>query len=166
MLDDTVGSAARRDAGVRTLALVDQLAHGGAHERTGRDSLPADQRRELAEEWDHLTRAGGRLKSYQLLGTTRTAGDSTDVSIVRLKFQRDSLLLAVGWKNGALAYTSPGTQNLVAASVFAPGAADEWLSVDWLTGDVHRLTINRSVPDGAPVLTLQTRRGPVIYTRR
>jgi hypothetical protein len=166
LLDDTVGTAARRDAGIRTMSLIDALKHGGVEHRFGRESIPTETRKELDEEWSALTRRGGRLKSYQLLGTTRNTSDSTELAVVRLKFQRDSLLFGVGWKNGTLAYTAPGLPNAVAAVVFAPSSGDEWVSVNWLTDVVRRISIDASGGAAQPTLTIHTSRGPVTYTRR
>ena len=110
---DTAGWNARELAGRNALRLVEGLKAGRVDLGLGGMAVPPDLRRELDAEWSGLTRVGGRLKSMQLLGTTAGAERDEQLSLLRLKFERDSLLYGVGWKAGALAYTQPGTRNVI-----------------------------------------------------
>jgi hypothetical protein len=154
---DTSGWRDRQAAGERALALVDAVNRGTAIAFRG---VTPDVRRELADEWDGLTRVGGRLKSIQLLGTVTDANGGGQLSIVRLKFQRDSLLYGVGWAGDSLRYTIAGIQNRAAPPIFAPTSGTEWVSFDWSAETQLRFTT-----DGRGTMTLQTANGPVVFTR-
>lgn len=118
-----------------------------------------------SSEWAGSRRIGGALKSYQLLGATRSPDDTGQVAVVRLKFQRDSLLYGVGWSGNTFRYTTVGIRNLVAPVVFAKVSATEWASYDWTSENVRRLGIRRTMPNGPAILRLETPTGPVVFER-
>ena len=163
---DTAGWRERRNAGERSLALVHALARGNLGPIDGAAPLPDETRRNIASEWAGLERVGGRLKSFQLLGAAPSPDGRGQVAIVRLKFQQDSLLYGVGWLGDTLTYTSPGFRNVVAPLTFAATSATEWVSYDWSTEAVSRLTAIRDAPNAPPRLRLDTPVGPIVYVKQ
>jgi CubicO group peptidase (beta-lactamase class C family) len=163
---DTAGSSARELAGRNALRLIEGLKAGLVELGVG-DTVPARLRRELDAEWSGLTRVGGRLKSVQLLGTTPGSGRDEQLSLLRLKFERDSLLYGVGWKDGALAYTLPGTRNVIGTTVFAAAARGDWRAYDWAADGPVSVTLTRGRASAkAPSLVLHAPDGDVVFTRR
>ena len=163
---DTTGSAARELAGRDALRLIEGLKSGRADLGLG-GTVPADLRRELDAEWSGLTRVGGRLKSVQLLGTAAVGDRNEQLSVMRLKFERDSLLYGVGWKDGALAYTLPGTRNVIGTTVFAAAGRGDWLAYDWAADGPFPVTLTDGrMSAQAPSLVLHAPRGDVVFTRR
>jgi CubicO group peptidase (beta-lactamase class C family) len=159
---DTSGWQERGAAARRSMMLVDALNRRVLQSLSGVAPVPDELRRNIEDEWATLVRAGGQLKSYQLLGVVRSADDAGHVGIVRLKFARDSLLYGVGWSGDTLRYTSVGIQNLVAPLVFARTSATEWASYDWVSERARRLTV-RTLPNGGVTLTLETTNGPISF---
>jgi hypothetical protein len=141
---------------------------GARHEATGpARALSTEVRKALAEEWGDFTAHAGRLKSLQYLGATRERNGGGAVEIVRLKFQRDSLLYGVGWANDTLAYTAPGTQQLISPRIFAPAVGGDWVSYDWTAESVRHARFSGGSGDGGhATLTLETANGPVTFIRR
>jgi hypothetical protein len=163
---DTAGSGGRELAGHNALRLIEGLKAGRADLGLG-ETVPADLRRELAAEWSGLTRVGGRLKSVQLLGTTAGSGRNEQLSLLRLKFERDSLLYGVGWKDGALAYTLPGTRNVIGTTVFATVGRGDWRAYDWSADSPFPVTLTGGRATAkAPSLVLHALDGDVVFTRR
>jgi len=162
---DTVGWRDRQTAGERSLALVHALSSGNLELIDGTPPMPGETRRALASEWLSLQQVGGELKSFQLLGAAASPDGRGQVGVVRLKFQRDSLLYGVGWLGDTLAFTSPGFRNLAAPATFAAVSATEWVSYDWSSGEVRRATLIRDSHATTPRLRIETRDGPVVYVR-
>jgi CubicO group peptidase (beta-lactamase class C family) len=163
---DTAGSSARELAGSNALRLVEGLKAGRVDLDIG-GTVPAELRRELDAEWSGLTRVGGRLKSVQLLGTMAGPEGDEQLSLLRLKFERDSLLYGVGWKDGALAYTQPGTRNVIGTTVFAAAAGGDWVAYNWTADALAPVTFSRGHPVGrAPSLVFRSTDGDVVFTRR
>jgi len=162
---DTAGWNDRELAGRNALRLVEGLKAGRADSGVG-GTVPAGLRRELDAEWSGLTRVGGRLKSVQLLGTVAGAGHDEPLSLLRLKFERDSLLYGVGWKDGAVAYTQPGTRNVIGTTVFAAAAGGDWVAYDWTADALSPITLTRGHVARAPSLVVHSTDGDVVFTRR
>jgi len=163
---DTAGWNARELAGRNALRLVEGLRAGRVDLGLG-GMVPADLRRELDAEWSGLTRVGGRLKSVQLLGTAAGADRDEQLSLLRLKFERDSLLYGVGWKDGALAYTRPGARNVIGTTFFAAGARGDWVAYDWTADAPAPVTLSRGhAAAKAPSLVVHSTDGDVLFTRR
>jgi len=163
---DTVGWSDRELAGRNALRLVEGLKAGPVDVGLG-GMVPTDLRRELDAEWTGLTRVGGRLKSVQLLGTTPGAGRGEQLSLLRLKFERDSLLYGVGWKDGALAYTQPGTRNVIGSTVFAATVRGDWVAYDWGADSAFSFTLTGArVNAKAASFALHAPNGDVVFTRR
>ena len=162
---DTAGWRDRQLAGERSLAVVDALNNGHVDSIRGIAELPSDVRRDLVEEWAGLTRVGGTLKSFQLLGGVDVERNE-QVGIVRLKLQRDSLLFGVGWAGDTLRYTSAGIRNHLAPMVFVAASATEWVSYDWSSEVTRRVSIRGSTPNARSTLTLHTPAGPVVFVRQ
>ena len=166
MRGDTAGWNAREVAGHNALRLVEALKAGRIDLGLG-GTVPAGVRRELDAEWSGLTRVGGRLKSVQLLGTAAGAERDEQLSLLRLKFERDSLLYGVGWKAGALAYTQPGTRNVIGTTVFAAAARGDWVAYDWTADTLAPVTLSRGHGAAkAPSLVVHSTDGDVLFTRR
>jgi CubicO group peptidase (beta-lactamase class C family) len=164
---DTAMWRERQIAGESTLAIVDWLRGVEPAKSAPVRSLPPAVSIELADEWAGFVRHGGLLKSFQFLGTTRDRNRGGSVGIVRLKFQRDSLLYGVAWSNGALAYTAPGIPHFVAPRVFALGPAGDWVSWDWTSESVRRARFaGYSGGGGHATLILETANGPMTFVRR
>ena len=163
---DTAGWSARELAGHDALRLVEGLQTGRADLGLG-GMVPVDLRPELDAEWSGLTRAGGRLKSVQLLGTAAGAERGEQLSLLRLKFERDSLLYGIGWKGGALAYTQPGARNVIGTTVFAAGARGGWVAYDWAADGPFPVTLTGGrIKAKASTLVLHAPHGDVVFTRR
>lgn len=164
---DTAGWRERQAADENSRALVEWLRGADSGVAGPVRALSPELRKALAEEWASLSARGGKLKSLQFLGATRDANGGGPVVIVRLKFQRDSLLYGVGWTNDTLAYTAPGARQLIAPRVFAPAVAGDWVSYDWTAEDVRHATFAGGPGDGGQAtLTLETANGPVTFIRR
>jgi len=161
---DTAGWRERQRAGDRSVALVHALARGDSRPNDGAAPLPDETRRAIAAEWAGLERVGGQLKSYQRLGAAPSPDGRGQVAIVRLKFQRDSLLYGVGWLGDTLTYTRSGIGNLLAPVSFAPASTD-WVSYEWSSETTRRMTVVRE-PNAPPKLRLETTAGPVFYVRQ
>ena len=164
---DTAGSGVRELAGRNALRVIEGLKAGRVDLGLG-ETVPAELRRELAAEWSGLTRVGGRLKSVQLLGTAAGSDRNEQLSLLRLKFERDSLLYGVGWKDGALAYTLPGTPNVIGPTVFAPAGRGDWVAYDWSADGPFPVTLTggRVTTAKAPSFVLHAPDGNVVFTRR
>lgn len=163
---DTAGWSARDIAGRNALRLVDGLKAGRVDLGLG-GPLRADLRRELDAEWSGLTRVGGRLKSVQLLGTAPGTDPGEQLSLLRLKFERDSLLYGVGWKDGTLAYTRPGVRNVIGTTVFAAAKRGDWVTYDWTADTLASVTLSRGhAVAKAPSLVVHSTDGDVLFTRR
>ena len=162
---DTTGWADRAEAGRKSLAFIAALNRKALKSLADITPLPDDTREEVETEWAGLARMGGALKSYQLVGATRSPDDTGQVAVVRLKFARDSLLFGVGWSGNTFRYTTVGIQNLVAPVVFARVSSKEWASYDWGSETVRRLTVSPRLPNGRATLTLETSAGSVVFER-
>ena len=127
--------------------------------------MPDETRRAIAAEWAGLERVGGKLKSYQLLGAAPSPDGQGQVAIVRLKFQRDSLLYGVGWLGDTLTYTSSGIGNLLAPVSVAPAPWTDWVSYEGSSEPTRRMTVVRE-PNAPPKLRLETTAGPVFYVKQ
>jgi hypothetical protein len=110
---------------------------------------------------------GGRLKSVQLLGTAPGTDPGEQLSLLRLKFERDSLLYGVGWKDGTLAYTRPGVRNVIGTTVFAAAKRGDWVTYDWTADTLASVTLSRGhAVAKAPSLVVHSTDGDVLFTRR
>jgi len=161
---DTTRWQDRHAAGEHSLAVVEALRGGDTAALRRITRLAPATQRELVSEWSSIARVGGRLKSFQLLGTAPRGDLSSGVGIVRLKFARDSLLYGIGWEGDTLSFTIPGAPNLVAARVFARSTSSDWVSYDW-TDEVERRIVAGSLGDGTLTLTLETPTSRIVFSR-
>ena len=100
-------------------------------------------------------------------GTTARTDPNEQLALLLLKFSRDILLYCFGWKDGVLAYTLPGTRNVIGMTVFAPAGRGDWLTYDWVADGPSPLALTRGrVSAKGASLVLHAPDGDVVYTRR
>jgi len=138
---DPGGARDRESRGDDTLELIARLKKGDR--RAYRDVLAPRAVEEAAEfdtEWNSLGERMGELRSYQLISTISRPADDTVCSYVRLNFDKATTVMGYEWKGGRLESTMAGATPLPGRVIFAPTGSGEFISRDWMSGDVLRVT--------------------------
>lgn len=139
---DAQGSTARRQIGARTMDLVLKLKHDGpgAYVDTLADSAKKDEP-DFEKEWQQIGSSAGTLRSVQLLGTLPGQGFGQARSLVRLNFDRRTLLMFYTWHDGQLVSTQPDAAPAIEPLLFAPMKDGTYAAYDWTAGAVIQLRL-------------------------
>ncbi|HEX6367602.1 MAG TPA: serine hydrolase domain-containing protein [Longimicrobium sp.] len=121
-----------------------------------RGEMPIEQLRGMHEQFMEGVRA--RLGAQQGVEHVGTSGRGARAStLVRMRFERGTQLLRIGWENGRITGLSPMRE--APPALFVPVAADAWASFDVATGASTRVRFE----SGA--LVVDTPAGPVRASR-
>jgi CubicO group peptidase (beta-lactamase class C family) len=132
---DPSGTETRRADGARTVDLVLELKHdgAGAYAKALADDVKADLAA-FEAEWRQLTDAYGVLLSVQLLGTIPGETALQSRSLVRLKFERATMLMSYAWKDGRLLSTQPRARPEIEPLAFGLEQNGSYAAFDWISG--------------------------------
>jgi hypothetical protein len=161
---DTSAWQVRDRAGKAAVSLIDRLIRSRVLDTLAGERLSPAKRADVQAEWDRLVRRGGRLKSYQILGTRRSGEASSATVILRLIFQRDSLLFGVGFSSDTLVFTQPGIENQLSPMKFVRTSADRWQAYDWIRDSVHVVSL-RATGREPGTITLEMPNGSMVFRR-
>lgn len=154
LLNGGVADARLEALGAQAVAMLQAAARGDyapLHQAFGGE-MPVEQLRGMHEQF--MAGVRGRLGAQQGVEHVGTSGRGPRATtVVRLRMERGTQLLRIGWEGGRVA----GMQPLRDAppALFVPVAADAWASYDIGTGTVTRVRF-----EGGALL-IDTPSGPV-----